>query len=162
MLTSRCAAEYLALFSQKTMQFVRAPDENTFVPPFNLIEIFGLVLPCEWWMSKQRYEYLNDLVMGVVYAPLLVVTAFLEVQTARKVRFNRDRNESDDDTIEEWEQMADEMDFESTGWAKRVEQTKPNVVDDETLLTVRSLKKQMEEMKEMLEAIKAREPSSES
>ena len=48
--------EYLALFSQKTMQFVRAPDENVFIAPFNLIEIFCLALPLEWWMQKKLYE----------------------------------------------------------------------------------------------------------
>jgi hypothetical protein len=48
--------EYLALFSQKTMQFVRAPDENVFIAPFNLIEVFCLAIPLEWWMNKRLYE----------------------------------------------------------------------------------------------------------
>jgi hypothetical protein len=47
--------EYLALFAQKTMQFVRAPDENVFIAPFNLIEVFLLVIPLEWWMTKKVY-----------------------------------------------------------------------------------------------------------
>ena len=153
-ITSNAIDEYLALFSEKTMQYVRAPDENVYIAPFNLIEIFGMVLFCEWWMDEARYEYVNDLVMGVIYSPLLVVTAFLEVKTAKRVRFNRNRNEVDEDTIEEWEQLSDEMDFESTGWAKRVEDTKPNVFVDETLQTVRALKQQMEEMKTLLDSLK--------
>ena len=67
------------------MQFVRAPDENVFIPPFNLIELFLLVIPFEWWMPKATYERLNDYVMGVIYAPLLLLTAALEVRTARQV-----------------------------------------------------------------------------
>ena len=152
-ITENAIDEFLALFSQKTMQFVRAPDENVYIAPFNLVEICCLILPFEWWMEKSRYEYLNDIVMGVVYSPLLVITAFMEVRTARQVRFNRSRNESDDDTVEEWEQLNDEMDMESSGWSKRVEESKPNVVVDETLLTVRQLKEQMEEMKKLLEGL---------
>ena len=96
----------MALFSQKTMTFVRAPDENVFMPPFNLIEIFLLVLPFEWWMGKATYERLNDIVMGFLYFPLLLIAAFLETRTAAEIRDNRARGEEDDDSIEEWEQMV--------------------------------------------------------
>ena len=152
-ITSNAIDEFLALFSQKTMQFVRAPDENVFIAPFNLIEIFGLILPFEWWMPKDKYEKLNDMVMGTIYSPVLVITAFVEVSRAKQVRFNRSRNEVDEDTVEEWEQLWDEMDFESTGWAKRVGETKPNVIVDGTLLEVRELKKQMKELIEMVERL---------
>lgn len=154
-ITENAIDEFLALFSQKTMQFVRAPDENVYIAPFNLVEIVCLILPFEWWMEKSTYEYLNDIVMGVIYSPLLLATAFAEVRTARKVRFNRSRNESDDDTVEEWEQLADEVDYEASGWGKRVEETKPDVVTDETLSTVRHLKKEIGELKEMIEALSA-------
>lgn len=161
-ITANAIDEFLALFSQKTMQFVRAPDENVFIAPFNLVEIVCLVLPLEWWMPKDQYERLNDIVMGVVYSPLLVVTAFLETRTAHKVRFNRSRNETDDDTIEEWEQLEDEMDFEGTGWQKRVEDSKPNVIVDGTLLEVRELRKEMKELMEMVERLKGAVGSSSS
>ena len=152
-ISSNAIDEYLALFSQKTMQFVRAPDENVFIAPFNLVEIFCLSIPLEWWMPKKTYDRINDIVMGIVYSPLLVVTAFLETQNAHRVKFNRSRNESDDDTIEEWEQLEEEMDFEGTGWGKRVEESKPNVIVDGTLLEVRELKKQMKELMEMVERL---------
>ena len=77
-ITGNATDEYMALFSQKTMQFVRAPDENVFIAPFNLIEMLFLILPFEWWMDDARYDHLNDCVMSVLYSPLLVVTAFLE------------------------------------------------------------------------------------
>jgi hypothetical protein len=152
-ITANAIDEFLALFSQKTMQFVRAPDENVFIAPFNLVEIFGLVLPLEWWMPKHQYERLNDVVMGIIYSPVLLVTAFMETRTAHKVRFNRSRNETDDDTIEEWEQLSDEMDFESTGWQKRVEDTKPNVIVDGTLLEVQEMRKEIKGLMEMVERL---------
>jgi hypothetical protein len=61
-ITQNAIDEYMALFSQKTMQFVRAPDENVFIAPFNLIEMFFLILPFEWWMDEKRYDKLNDMV----------------------------------------------------------------------------------------------------
>ena len=145
--------EFLALFAQKTMQFVRAPDENVFIAPFNLIEIFFLILPFEWWMPKARYEQLNDIVMGVIYSPLLCITALLETRTARKVRWNRSRSEDDDDTIEEWEQLEGELDVEGTGWSKRVEETAPNVVSDAALMELGHLKEQIKELKEMIQGM---------
>lgn len=151
--TDNAIDEYLALFSQKTLQFVRAPDENVFIAPFNLVELFGLVLPFEWWMSDKQYARLNDYVMGVLYSPLLLVTAYLETRTARTVRFNRKRNEADDDTIEEWEQMADEFDVEGSGWGKRVAESAPNVVTDAALVELKELKEDMKELKAMLKAL---------
>jgi hypothetical protein len=159
-ITSNAIDEFLALFSQKTMQFVRAPDENVFIAPFNLIEIVCLLIPFEWWMPKPQYERLNDIVMGIVYSPLLVVTAFLEVRTAHKVRFNRNRNETDDDTIEEWEQVADEMDHESSGWSKRVEETKPDVVVDGHMLELRALRKEMKQFMEIVEKMQDKQSGS--
>lgn len=144
--------EYLALFSQKTMQFVRAPDENVYIAPFNLIEIVvsGLL---EWWMPKKTYELVNDWVMGLLYSPLLFVAAFFETRTAYDIRSNRARGSEDDDVIEEWEQMASEMDFESEGWIKKCESVRPNVVDDAAVLEVRQLRQEVEELKAMLAEI---------
>lgn len=53
-ITGNATDEYLALFAQKTMQFVRAPDENVFIAPFNLIEIVCLIVPFEWWMPRGK------------------------------------------------------------------------------------------------------------
>lgn len=142
--------EFLALFSQKTMQFVRAPDENVFIPPFNLIEVFFLALPLEWWMSKKRYERLNDIVMGIIYSPLLLAAAYFETRTARDIRTNRSRGDEDDDTVEEWEQMAAEVDFEADGWNKHVDAAKPNVEEETAVLEVRKLQTEVEKLKEMI------------
>ncbi|KAL8954379.1 MAG: hypothetical protein Q9183_007155 [Haloplaca sp. 2 TL-2023] len=150
-ITQNAIDEYMALFSQKTMQFVRAPDENVFIAPFNLIEMFFLILPFEWWMPNARYERLNDFVMGVIYSPLLLITAFIETRQAQRVKSNRRRGEADEDVVEEWEQMDGELDFEAEGWAKKVEMAKPNVDTDAAVLEIRSLKEQVAELKQLVE-----------
>lgn len=142
--------EYLALFAQRTLQFVRAPDENVFIAPFNLIEIFLLIIPFEWWLPKKQYEQLNDIVMGIIYSPLLFCAAIYEVRVAREVRRNRKRGEEDEDTVEEWEQMMDQVDFEGEGWAKKVGDSKANVEDDATVLEVRELRSEVNELKQLL------------
>ena len=142
--------EYLALFSQKTMQFVRAPDENVFIPPFNLIEVFFLAIPLEWWMSRKLYERINDIVMAVIYSPLIVVAAYFETRTAGDIRSNRSRGEEDDDTVEEWEQMASECDFEADGWGKKVSQAKSNLDVEPAVAEVQKLKGEIDELKAMI------------
>lgn len=116
-----------------------------------MIEIFLLILPFEWWLPTARYERLNNFVMGVIYSPLLLITAFLETRQAQRVRTNRRRGEEDEDTVEEWEQMNDNMDYEADGWAKKVEATKPNVETDAAVLEIRELQAQMAELKKLLE-----------
>ncbi|KAI1163835.1 hypothetical protein F5B18DRAFT_618500 [Nemania serpens] len=145
--------EYLALFAQRTMQFVRAPDENVFIAPFNLIEVFFLVILFEWWLPKKQYERLNDIVMGVIYSPLLFCAAVFEVRTAKAVRLNRMRGDEDDDTIEEWEQMTGEFDFEGEGWAKKVDESKANVEDDVAVLEIRQLRSEVNQLKGLLEKL---------
>jgi hypothetical protein len=149
-ITGNATDEYMALFSQKTMQFVRAPDENVFIAPFNLIEMVFLILPFEWWMDEKRYDHLNDCVMAVLYSPLLIVTAFLEQRDARVVRYNRKRGEADEDVTHEWEQVLHECDFEADGWDKKVQSTKPNVEFDTAVLEVKKLQDEVKELKDLL------------
>lgn len=145
--------EFLALLAQKTMQFVRAPDENVYIPPFNLIEIFLLAIPLEWWMSKKRYERVNDIVMAIIYSPILLVAAYFETRTAAEIRQNRSRGDEDDDTVEEWEQMADQVDFEADGWNKLVTMVKSNVEEEPAVLEVRKLRGEVDKLKEMIEQL---------
>ncbi|MCJ1468209.1 hypothetical protein MMC07_006837 [Pseudocyphellaria aurata] len=150
-ITDNAIDEFMALFSQKTMQFVRAPDENVFIAPFNLIEIFFLILPFEWWLSTRRYERLNNIVMGIIYSPLLIITAYIETKQAHVVKHNRRNHEEDDNTTEEWELMQADLDLEREGWTKRVEMTKPNVETDAAVLEVRELKEQVLELKKLVQ-----------
>jgi hypothetical protein len=152
-ITENAIDEYMAMFAQKTLQFVRAPDENVFIAPLNLIELFFLIIPFEWWMEKKRYQRLNDYVMGTIYSPLLLITAAVEAREARSVRDNRSRGEEDDDTIEEWEELQGELDFESEGWDKKVKSSKPIVDVDADVVEIRELKQQIKELKEMVRAM---------
>jgi len=131
------------------MQFVRAPDENVYIPPFNLIEMVVAVL-LEWWMDKKTYERVNDWIMGLIYSPLLVVAAYSETRTAADIKQNRLRGDEDDDTIEEWEQMQDQVDFEREGWAKKVQSVRSNVEEEPCVLEVRKLAAEVEELKKLL------------
>jgi cation-transporting ATPase 13A1 len=75
--TDNAVDEFLALFSHKTLNYIRAPDENTFCPPLNLIEICFLI-PLEPFLKKTTYQKLNQIVMKVVYSPALLIIAFYE------------------------------------------------------------------------------------
>jgi hypothetical protein len=135
------------------MKFVRAPDENVFIAPFNLIEIFLLAIPLEWWMSRELYERINDIIMGIIYSPLLVMSAYFEVRTARDIRANRRRGDEDDDTIEEWEQWGSNVDFEADGWGKKVEGAKSNLEEEQAVVEVRQLREEVEKLKSMIEGL---------
>lgn len=148
--------EYMALFAAKTMQFVRAPDENVFIPPFNLIEIFGLIVPLEWWVTRKQYQRINFWVMGVIYSPLLLVTSWLETKEARMVLKARARGDEDDDRVEEWEFIGDpdanwKVEEEDREWASRVELTKPDVTTNAAVLEVRDLKGKIAELTKLVE-----------
>ncbi|RPB01239.1 hypothetical protein L873DRAFT_1677882 [Choiromyces venosus 120613-1] len=144
-ITENAVDEYLALFANKTLQFVRAPDENVFLPPFNLIEIFFLIIPFEWWVEKRKYQKLNDYVMIVLYSPFMPLIAFLESREARRISRNRARGEQDDDAVEEWEEMQGD-DILGEGWSERVEKTVPNVEVDPTILEIWDLRSHLDEV----------------
>jgi hypothetical protein len=157
-ITDNADDEYMALFAQKTMQFVRAPDENVFIAPFNLIEMFLLIIPLEWWMPEKRYARLNDYVMGMIYLPLLLVTAAMETKSAHRVRVNKRRGseeDDDDDVVEEWEQdkVQELCDFESDGWGKKVEGSRPNVEIDMATSECLKLREEVEVLKGMLQQL---------
>lgn len=137
------------------MQFVRAPDENVYIPPFNLIEI-ALSLCLEWWMDRRMYKRVNKVVMGVIYSPLLLVAAFAEQKTARDIQRNRSRGEEDDDVVEEWEQLAGEVDFEGDGWNKKCAAAKSNVEEGLAVQAVKKLRVEMEELKMMISELSCR------
>lgn len=140
----------MALTASKTLRFVRAPDENVFIAPFNLLELVFLIIPLEWWLPTARYRKLNDVVMGVLYSPLLVITSFFEVRQARAVGENRKRGEQDDDTTEEWEELGYSVEEQDADWADKVKKTAPNVEIDLTTSEVRRLQSEVVELKELL------------
>lgn len=135
------------------MQFVRAPDENVYIAPFNLIELVFLALPFEWWVSKHTFERLNDIAMFIIYSPLLLVAAYFETRMAADIVANRCRGDEDDDTVEEWEQMASEVDFVADGWQEKVQRAKSNVEEEPAVLEVRSLREELRKTQGLLNAM---------
>lgn len=167
--------EYMAIFAQKTMQFVRAPDENVFIPrtfylpfrsnphhsrltiyisAFNLIEILFVSAPFEWWLSRRSYARLNDVVMGVIYSPLLVLTAWLETVQADRIRWNRRHGEEDEDNRQEWDHVAQDVDFDlDDTWKEDVKQTTPDIKLDSCTLEIQQLKVQVTALTEMVKKL---------
>ncbi len=105
-------------------------------------------------MPIAKYERLNNTVMGIVYSPLLLITAYIETKQAVRVKHNRRHGEEDEDTVEEWEQMQEGLDMEAEGWTKRVERTRPNVETDAAVLEIRELKGQMSELRNLVGVMK--------
>jgi hypothetical protein len=142
--TDNAVDEFLALFSHKTLSFIRAPDENTFCPPLNLIEIFVLI-PLEPFLKKSTYQRLNEIVMKFVYSPVLTMIAFYESKfpphsvpidrriQARKIAANRLIGLAPGDESMGWD-IEEEFNAEDCGWSEKVRSTIPRIEEDEMAL----------------------------
>ncbi|RVD89800.1 uncharacterized protein DFL_000792 [Arthrobotrys flagrans] len=150
-ITGNATDEFMALFAQKTMQFVRAPDENVFLPPFNLIEVFFLILPFEWWMDRKLYAKLNDRVLSVCYLPLLFISALVDTRNARRITHNRAHNQPDDDECEEWEELDNHADFENSDWKEKVKNAVPNVEEDVSTQEIKRVRKELQDLVDKIE-----------
>ena len=67
------------------------------------------------------------------------------------MKHNRRAGQEDDDVVEEWEQMMGEVDLEEGGWAKRCEDTKPNVETEAAVLEIRELRREVAELSKRIE-----------
>jgi len=108
--------EYFALVAQKTLRYIRAPDQDLYVPPFNLVEL--LLLPLKWVTERHLFKRLNHLVMLVIYSPLLCYIAYYELANARRIQYNRFKGVADDanELDTEWD-LTDGYDVEAQlGW----------------------------------------------
>ncbi|KAK6525738.1 hypothetical protein TWF281_010785 [Arthrobotrys megalospora] len=150
-ITGNATDEFMALFAQKTMQFVRAPDENVFLPPFNLIEVFFLVIPFEWWMARKQYAKLNDRVLSVCYLPLLFISAWVDTRNARRIAHNRAHRQPDDDEREEWEELDNHADFENSDWKEKVKNAVPNVEEDVSTQEIKKVRKELQDLVDKIE-----------
>lgn len=108
--------EYFALVAQKTLRYIRAPDTNLYVPPFNLIEL--AMLPLQLVLSRLAFKALNYYVMLVIYSPMLAYITVDELANARRVSYNRYKGLPDDanEVDTQWD-MTDGFDLEgASGW----------------------------------------------
>lgn len=107
-------------------------------------------------MSKRHYARVNDWVMLVIYSPLLLFVAGVESFFARKIQLNRRLGEEDDDELQEWEVMAEDVDYNTSGdmeWKQSVQKTRNFIEADETLAEVKDLKKQVAELSATVTAL---------
>lgn len=81
-ITGNAKNEYLALFSQKTMRFARAPAKDAYIPPFNLVKL--VLTPLQWFLSKRQWHGLHRCIMTVIYSPALLIIAFLESRQSHR------------------------------------------------------------------------------
>lgn len=106
-------------------------------------------------MPTNQYDRLNNFVMGIIYSPLLMITAWIETHDAYHIRWNRRHGEGDDIIRQEWEQLAAEVDFDAAGWDQKVEETKPNVEVSTAVLEVRELREQVKSLTAMVGMLSA-------
>lgn len=110
--------------------------------------------PFEWWLPREPYAKLNDIVMGVIYSPLLVVTAWVETRQAERIRWNRRHGEDDDDNTQEWEHVAEDVDFDlDDSWKEEVKQSTPNIKVDNCTVEIRELRDQVVELTGMVKRL---------
>lgn len=62
--------------------------------------------------------------------------------------------------LEEWEDMAHDVDFDVNGWRQKVLETKPNVNVDVCVLEVRELKEQVNHLAAQVKELLGQQPSS--
>ena len=109
--------EYFALVAQKTLRYIRAPDSNLYVPPFNLIEM--IITPFSYFISERNYKIINHYIMLLIYSPMLVYITIDELSNARRIQYNRFRGVPDDanEINTEWD-LTDgfDDDVDGTGW----------------------------------------------
>lgn len=90
--------------------------------------------------------------MTIIYSPLLLIVAFIETREARRIRWNRGRGEEDDDDVQEWEHVVEEVDFDlDDAWRESVRESTPNVDVDRACLEIIQLQ---EQVRELTEAVK--------
>lgn len=87
--------------------------------------------------------------MAIIYSPLLLIVASLETREARRIRWNRRRGEEDDDDVQEWEHVAEEVDFDiDDTWRQTVRESTPNVNTDTCIVEITKLQEQVRELTE--------------
>lgn len=86
--------EYLALMCQKTLRFIRAPDEDVYVPPLNIIEAF--VHPLMSICTQGCRRTISHFIMTILYFPILFIVAIREIRVAKRIQYNRMRKLEDD------------------------------------------------------------------
>jgi hypothetical protein len=118
--------EYFALVAQKTLRYIRAPDQDLYVPPLNLIEL--VMLPLYFVIDRRTYKIINYYVMLVLYLPLLVYITVDELSVARRIQYNRFKGLADDaNEIDlEWD-LTDGYNVDATSGVTGIEERQSEI-----------------------------------
>lgn len=87
-------AEFLALNLEKTLRFIRMPDDTVYIPPLNLVEI--MLLPISFYIKKaykkdanKTLKRFHNAILKVLFAPALFLIAIGECQDAKRAFYNK-------------------------------------------------------------------------
>jgi hypothetical protein len=104
-------------------------------------------------MPREYYSTLNEFIMGIIYSPILLIIATLETREARRIRWNRRQGEDDDDVVEEWEDVAEEVEFDlDDTWRQAVRETTPDPNAENCTLEIIQLREQIKELTAVVHA----------
>jgi hypothetical protein len=104
-------------------------------------------------MPREYYAKLNEVIMGIIYSPVLLIVATLETREARRIRWNRRQGEEDDDIVQEWEDVAEEVDFDvDDTWRQAVRDTTPDPNAENCTLEIVQLREQIKELTAVVHA----------
>lgn len=108
--------EYFALVAQKTLRYIRSPDQDLYVPPLNLIEI--VLFPFSLVLQRKYMKTINYLIMVVIYSPILVYITLDELSNARRIHYNRYKGLADDanEIDTEWDLTDGYVDNDGSAW----------------------------------------------
>lgn len=92
--------------------------------------------------------------MGIIYSPLLVITAWVEARQAEAIKWNRRHGEEDENDTQEWEDVAEEVDFDlDDSWKEEVKQNTPDIKADPCTVEIRELKEQVAVLTELVKKL---------
>lgn len=108
--------EYFALVAQKTLRYIRAPDQDLYVPPLNLLEL--LMTPITMFLPRSTTRIINYFIMLIIYSPLLVYVTAYELSNAKRISYNRFKGFPDDanEADTEWDLTDGYSDTAATAW----------------------------------------------
>ncbi|EGV61666.1 Calcium channel yvc1 [Yamadazyma tenuis] len=108
--------EYFALVAQKTLRYIRAPDQELYVPPLNLIEI--VLTPLSWVVPTKYMQTIHYFIQLVIYSPILTYITVDELANARRVHYNRFKGLPDDanEIDTEWDLTDGYTDTDGSEW----------------------------------------------
>lgn len=108
--------EYFALVAQKTLRYIRAPDQDLYVPPLNFIEI--IISPLLFLLPRKYTKTMHYFIQLIIYSPLLVYITVDEINSARRIHYNRYKGLPDDanEVNTEWDLTDGYVDGHGTAW----------------------------------------------